>query len=66
MNNKSAENPANVIIRPANVSKRVSPLISKARAFYEKYGFQIFATIEDYPIGHKRYYLLKKLGRPIK
>src|SRR5271170_3892981 len=28
MNNKSAENPANVIIRPANVYKRVAPLIS--------------------------------------
>jgi hypothetical protein len=26
--NKSAENPANVIIRPANVYKRVAPLIS--------------------------------------
>jgi len=28
MNNKSAENPANVIIRLANVYKRVAPLIS--------------------------------------
>jgi ribosomal protein S18 acetylase RimI-like enzyme len=35
----------------------------QARDFYEKNGFQIFGTIEDYPIGHKRYYLVKKLGR---
>jgi ribosomal protein S18 acetylase RimI-like enzyme len=38
----------------------------QARDFYEKNGFQIFGTIEDYPIGHKRYYLVKKLGRQIK
>jgi ribosomal protein S18 acetylase RimI-like enzyme len=37
----------------------------QARDFYEKNGFQIFGTIEDYPIGHKRYYLVKKLGRQI-
>jgi ribosomal protein S18 acetylase RimI-like enzyme len=34
----------------------------QARDFYEKNGFQIFGTIEDYPVGHKRYYLVKKLG----
>jgi ribosomal protein S18 acetylase RimI-like enzyme len=34
----------------------------QARGFYEKYGFQVFGTIEDYPIGHKRYYLIKILG----
>jgi ribosomal protein S18 acetylase RimI-like enzyme len=33
----------------------------QARDFYEKNGFQIFGTIEDYPIGHKRYFLIKKL-----
>jgi ribosomal protein S18 acetylase RimI-like enzyme len=38
----------------------------QARDFYEKNGFQIFGTIEDYPIGHKRYYLVKRLGRQIK
>jgi ribosomal protein S18 acetylase RimI-like enzyme len=37
----------------------------QARDFYEKNGFQIFGTIEDYPIGHKRYYLIKKLSSPI-
>jgi ribosomal protein S18 acetylase RimI-like enzyme len=35
----------------------------QARDFYEKNGFKIFGAIEDYPIGHKRYYLVKKLGR---
>ena len=37
----------------------------QARDFYEKNGFQIFGAIEDYPVGHKRYYLVKKLGRQI-
>ena len=37
----------------------------QARDFYEKIGFQIFGTIEDYPIGHKRYYLIKKLSHQI-
>jgi len=37
----------------------------QARDFYEKNGFQIFGTIEDYPIEHKRYYLIKKLSRQI-
>ena len=37
----------------------------QAREFYEKNGFQIFGSIEDYPIGHKRYYLVKKLNRQI-
>ncbi len=33
----------------------------QARGFYEKNGFHVFGTIENYPIGHKRYYLIKKL-----
>jgi ribosomal protein S18 acetylase RimI-like enzyme len=37
----------------------------QARGFYEKNGFHVFGTIEDYPIGHKRYYLIKKLGRKL-
>jgi ribosomal protein S18 acetylase RimI-like enzyme len=36
----------------------------QARGFYEKIGFDVFGTIEDYPIGHKRYYLIKKLAGP--
>jgi GNAT superfamily N-acetyltransferase len=37
----------------------------QAREFYVKNGFHLFGTIEDYPIGHKRYYLIKKLTRQI-
>ena len=37
----------------------------QARDFCEKNGFQIFGAIEDYPIGHKIYYLVKKLDRQI-
>ncbi|MEA3146360.1 MAG: hypothetical protein QOI53_1859, partial [Verrucomicrobiota bacterium] len=34
----------------------------QARGFYEKNGFHVFGTIENYPIGHERYYLIKRLG----
>jgi ribosomal protein S18 acetylase RimI-like enzyme len=37
----------------------------QARGFYEKNGFHLFGTIEDYPIGHRRYYLIKRLVRPV-
>jgi ribosomal protein S18 acetylase RimI-like enzyme len=37
----------------------------QARDFYEKNGFKIFGAIEDYPVGHKRHYLVKKLDRQI-
>jgi GNAT superfamily N-acetyltransferase len=33
----------------------------QAPGFYEKLGFQIFGTLEDYPRGHQRFYLVKKL-----
>ena len=33
----------------------------QARGFYEKSGFHVFGTIEDYPIGHQRFYLIKRL-----
>jgi GNAT superfamily N-acetyltransferase len=36
----------------------------QARGFYEKVGFDVFGTIEDYPIGHKRHCLIKKLAGP--
>ena len=34
----------------------------QARDFYEKNDFQIFGIMEDYPIGHKRYYLEESCG----
>ncbi len=33
----------------------------QARPFYEKRGFQVFAEIPDYPRGHHRYFLSKRL-----
>ena len=33
----------------------------QARPFYEKLGFKLFGTIEDFPPGHERYFLKKKL-----
>ncbi len=33
----------------------------QARPFYEKLGFAVFARIEDYPAGHTRFFLSKRL-----
>ena len=33
----------------------------QARGFYVKPGFTVFGTIDDYPIGHRRFYLSKRL-----
>lgn len=33
----------------------------QARPFYERHGYELFATLDDYPQGHKRYYLRKAL-----
>jgi ribosomal protein S18 acetylase RimI-like enzyme len=34
----------------------------QARPFYEKLGYEVFGTLEDYPPGHQRFYMRKKLG----
>ena len=34
----------------------------EARPFYEKLGYQLFATLDDYPPGHKKYFLKKILA----
>ncbi|MDP3936617.1 MAG: hypothetical protein Q8R92_00595 [Deltaproteobacteria bacterium] len=34
----------------------------QARPFYERHGYTLFATLDDYPPGHKRYFLRKALG----
>jgi GNAT superfamily N-acetyltransferase len=36
----------------------------QARGFYEKLGYSVFGTLEDYPPGHRRFYLTKRLGAP--
>ncbi len=33
----------------------------QARPFYEKRGFEVFATLDDWPPGHKKFFLKKKL-----
>jgi GNAT superfamily N-acetyltransferase len=33
----------------------------QARPFYEKRGYAVFGTLEDFPPGHKRYWLRKTL-----
>jgi GNAT superfamily N-acetyltransferase len=33
----------------------------EARPFYERLGYELFATLEDYPEGHRKYFLKKAL-----
>jgi len=33
----------------------------EARPFYEKLGYDVFATLENYPPGHSKFYLRKQL-----
>ena len=35
----------------------------EARPFYEKRGYEVFATLEDYPPGHSKFFLRKQLTR---
>jgi ribosomal protein S18 acetylase RimI-like enzyme len=35
----------------------------QARPFYEKLGYEVFGTLEDYPIGHQRFYMRKRLSK---
>ncbi|MBI1179208.1 MAG: GNAT family N-acetyltransferase [Alphaproteobacteria bacterium] len=33
----------------------------QARGFYEKLGFELFGTLDDHPIGQRRFFLCKRL-----
>lgn len=33
----------------------------QAPGFYKKFGYEVFGVLEDFPAGHQRYYLKKKL-----
>jgi GNAT superfamily N-acetyltransferase len=33
----------------------------QARPFYERLGYEVFAALEDYPPGHRRYFMRKAL-----
>jgi GNAT superfamily N-acetyltransferase len=35
----------------------------QARPFYEKLGFSVFGTIEDHPVGARRFFMQKRLDR---
>jgi hypothetical protein len=39
----------------------VDTLSFEARPFYEKLGYELFATLEDYPEGYCKYFLKKRL-----
>ena len=36
----------------------------QAKPFYENAGYAVFAVLEDYPPGHQRFFLKKRLGPP--
>ena len=33
----------------------------QARPFYERLGYEVFATLDDYPPGHQRFFMRKRL-----
>ena len=35
----------------------------QALSFYEKLGYEVLSTLDDFPLGHKRIFLKKKLAR---
>jgi GNAT superfamily N-acetyltransferase len=34
----------------------------EARPFYERLGYKVFGVLEDYPAGHRKYFLKKRLA----
>jgi GNAT superfamily N-acetyltransferase len=36
----------------------------QARGFHEKLGYSVFGQLEDYPVGHRRFFLAKRLRDP--
>ena len=36
----------------------------QARGFYEKLGYRVFGTLENYPVGHSRLFMTKSLAEP--
>jgi GNAT superfamily N-acetyltransferase len=34
----------------------------QTRSFYEKLGYHVFGTLENYPVGHRRYFMTKRLN----
>ncbi|QIG80603.1 GNAT family N-acetyltransferase [Stakelama tenebrarum] len=44
------------------VGIRLDTFEFQARGFYEKLGFELYGTIEDHPVGSRRYFLKKRIG----
>ena len=36
----------------------------QARGFYEKLGYTVFGTLDDHPVGGRRFFLKKRLDQP--
>lgn len=58
-----------VLMREAEKLARASDCIGlwldtfefQARGFYEKLGFEVFGTLEDHPVGQRRYFMSKRI-----
>ena len=37
----------------------------QAPGFYERHGYRVFGTLEGFPPGYRRYYLVKELSGPV-
>jgi GNAT superfamily N-acetyltransferase len=42
----------------------LSTMSFQARPFYERYGYEVFATLDDFPPGHQQFWLRKRLTTP--
>jgi len=46
-----------------NIQKQLGNVqLGRSVSFYEKLGYELFATLEDYPPGHCKYFLKKALS----
>jgi GNAT superfamily N-acetyltransferase len=41
---------------------QLSTFSFQARPFYENLGYEVFATLEDCPVGHREYFMRKQLA----
>lgn len=48
-------------IKMGNTHAHVDTYSFEARPFYEKYGYLLFATLDEYPPGYCKYFLKKQL-----
>lgn len=46
------------------VAAQVDTLSFQAPGFYRKLGFEVVGTIRNFPVGHERYFMLKRYRRP--